>query len=615
MTTEEGPDDAEKELLAQLIEETNFHEGAEGEVTGRLDIGIDHLKGLGILNVYRDWIGKSDPVDNGRGEGIHVSCPIPGHLDRNPSAWANTDRNLWVCGGCHLGGDVIDLFAIAQGQNFPDYKRDSRTFVKVVEQACRDTGLDPDFARIQHSSESRGTGQLRESPFEDTNETEGGTISPEEQLVFPGMEDFAAPSLDWREVLGLAGGERTFLWQYMAATEITEIPNEFLLWSAMQAVGLAVGRSCHINGNVYPNLILALLGRTGQGKSRSVALVRELIRTALPFDRHDPGCEGVKILARPGSGEALIETLNWEPTGRPQGMRAWLDFDEMKALMDTAARNGSTLRENITTAVDSPPYMTTHTRTLGTVEAAEVFLAIITGGQPDAMQSILSRNDSASGFANRFLYISGTQKPMQGWLEIETPDMHGLDVKLRTLRRWALDHQASADQGAIMVADIAVGRLDEIRAWMREMRERPDGDMYARLELHMIKVLIILSVNAKTDIADPDIVEAAYKLIESTIVATEEVSENVNHTLNEFYRKKIVDCIEVAEANGDLPPSAGDIYRKLRQGRRDKVQVARALNELTNINLIQEVHIPGKRVTRYHLRDQSRWWEQESMSA
>jgi hypothetical protein len=50
------------------------------------------------------------------------SCPIPGHADANPSAWVNTEKNVWYCGRCSQGGDVYDLAAFHFGMPVPGYK-------------------------------------------------------------------------------------------------------------------------------------------------------------------------------------------------------------------------------------------------------------------------------------------------------------------------------------------------------------------------------------------------------------------------------------------------------------------------------------------------------------
>src|SRR5580765_1718264 len=66
------------------------------------DTNIDHvLDRLTVLEAYNRWCGKMRPrVRPGQRESIMISCPNPSHVDSNPSAWINLDKNVWTCGGC-----------------------------------------------------------------------------------------------------------------------------------------------------------------------------------------------------------------------------------------------------------------------------------------------------------------------------------------------------------------------------------------------------------------------------------------------------------------------------------------------------------------------------------
>ena len=93
------------------------------------DLQMDSIiDSIDILDAYRRWIGKEvDEKTTSQTEGIKVSCPNPGHRDKNPSAWLNSDNRRWFCGGCQEGGDIYDLAAIKFGYQRPDYK-DGKAF-------------------------------------------------------------------------------------------------------------------------------------------------------------------------------------------------------------------------------------------------------------------------------------------------------------------------------------------------------------------------------------------------------------------------------------------------------------------------------------------------------
>src|SRR5690242_12548861 len=101
----------------ELIPPNEFQRSEEDRAMDRIIENID------IVDAYRRWCGKMNPVvRSGQTEGIKISCPIPGHVDNNPSAWINTDSQLWYCGGCDEGGDVHDLAAFHFGFPVPGYK-------------------------------------------------------------------------------------------------------------------------------------------------------------------------------------------------------------------------------------------------------------------------------------------------------------------------------------------------------------------------------------------------------------------------------------------------------------------------------------------------------------
>jgi DNA primase len=61
----------------------------------------DLLCGPGRLRkVGNEWAGR---------------CPLPDHEDRSPSFTANPEKNVWFCHGCLRGGDVVELYRLAEG--------------------------------------------------------------------------------------------------------------------------------------------------------------------------------------------------------------------------------------------------------------------------------------------------------------------------------------------------------------------------------------------------------------------------------------------------------------------------------------------------------------------
>lgn len=58
-----------------------------------------------------------------QGSRLQFICPNPDHADTKPSAFAFDDGG-WKCFGCDAGGDILNLYATAMGQERDKAERD-----------------------------------------------------------------------------------------------------------------------------------------------------------------------------------------------------------------------------------------------------------------------------------------------------------------------------------------------------------------------------------------------------------------------------------------------------------------------------------------------------------
>ncbi len=108
---------------ADLVPELEERSDPEYEQANKtIDELVDRL---GIIGAYKAFIHKMEPKKGRKSESIMISCPLPWHEDKNPSAWMNSDKNTWFCGGCQRGGDTYDLAAIGLGYDIDNYKTTS----------------------------------------------------------------------------------------------------------------------------------------------------------------------------------------------------------------------------------------------------------------------------------------------------------------------------------------------------------------------------------------------------------------------------------------------------------------------------------------------------------
>ena len=561
----------------------------------KLEGGIELIKNYGIVAAYSRWTEKPEPAPGSRTESIMVSCPKPSHPDKNPSAWLNSEKNVWYCGACDEGGDIIDLGAIYYEI---DYKGHPENFIELLEQMLTDIGVDIDTLRADSAEDSVPTVSPAKlsTPVTATpraRSTEAGSEGPDDDggMSLPaGLEDV---DLRWEEIVDSAAG--TFMHAWMKATSPADVPNEYLFWNGLQLVGLAVGRDSflHATTPVYPNLLTVLLGRTGAGKSRSVGFGKTILVEGLPFNRLDPSCRGVDLLPRPGSGEALREMFSWQPDDEYLGMRGLVEVDELSDLMAMASRKGSTLKGALQTLADNPPTADSSTRADQT-KVVEPFMAMVTGGQPDAMGRIMSGQDQISGFANRFIFIHGTPKPRRPWNDRAHIDLTGLADQLDSIRQWAGQNKIK-NSGVIDLEPAKAGpRLDEIMDWLDEVKLRPNGDIFVRLELYAMKLVAILCANRKTNVADLEIVEQVHHLIETLIPTAHRVSESISQTEVQWYQNSVLTAIERHAANGEDPPTRAQLTNSVRAAKRDRTKTSEAISHLERVGAIKKVRLESK---------------------
>jgi DNA primase len=66
-----------------------------------------------VLELAERLVGK--PLRR-NGQGYKACCPLPDHDDKTPSFYVYADNGKgWTCFGCHRGGDVVHLYALAHG--------------------------------------------------------------------------------------------------------------------------------------------------------------------------------------------------------------------------------------------------------------------------------------------------------------------------------------------------------------------------------------------------------------------------------------------------------------------------------------------------------------------
>lgn len=510
-----------------LIPSDEFERSEEDRAMDRLIDGID------IIDAYNKWCGKMKPKVGTKTEGIKISCPVPGHLDKNPSAWINTDKQTWFCAACDMGGDSHDIAAFHFGFPVPGYKEGS-SFHELRQKMAEDFGYV--FVKMP------GNVTVVTAPEPESGESEVEEPSAEVIELYDDSDlDFLIPDLDWRKVVP----KDTFLDAYMKATTLDDVPEEYHFWNGLLALGFALGRDVRLFDlvPVYGNLFICTLGHSGSGKSKARYHLDKLLSEALPHDWSNPNSKGVRKISSPGSAEVLIHNFQ-KPVPDPSDpkrvayyapVRGIVDYNELSALMARVNRQGSAIVPALMQFYDMEGTISTSSMTHGSKEAHEPFASALTTTQPKALKDLLSRENASSGFLNRWVFVPGKEKQRFAIGGVRV-DMTPAVKPLQDILGWAGSFMADEFMDW---SDDAAKRFTEFFHMQIEPDKKRNSasDMVTRIDLVMKKLVLLFTANRMLKTVPVESVEAAIEcytyLIESYGIPAEKIGSTFTSEVSE----------------------------------------------------------------------------------
>lgn len=597
----------------------------------RLDAFLDSLD---AVDAYVKFIGKMTPKER-RSEGVMISCPIPGHVDQNPSAWINSEKKVWFCGACQEGGDIYDLAAIKFGYPRPDYKTNGQfgelkrklaeaygfTFVKGL--GGKQYGVEPPKPPDPEPPTPPGARAPDPTPPpEPTSAPPIVTYEPPPQegpggakiLAFPGTdleeipEEIRRLALDWDEIVTPG----TFLYEWQHAVTKEDLPHEYYLFQAYQALGFAGGMNIMLADfqPVKPNFYMCLYGPTGIGKTRSTYPYRRLLREVMPWtgdDKYsDP--EGVLLVPSPNSAEALIDNFNFpvldastQKIDHTAPVKGLVQIEEFASFMARASRLGSTMKETFIEFKDVSKggQVTVHSRTTGIVRARSPFMQVLTTTQPKAIHAFTRRTDTESGLLNRWLFVVGWPRiaPIaygHGQADITVPANLFRDIVAwaHTERMYTLTGNALA-----VWTDFFNEHMAPMKSGAIEVES-----MVSRVDYALKQLIVVLSMNEMLDQPTDSVVEKALKHFPYLKATFSMVSGDIVHSETAECQAAIVRVIDQTVATLKRFPSRRDIVRGL-GSKFDSETILKAFKILVDLEVIEErrpeVGEPGRPTTRY----------------
>ena len=573
------------------------------------------IERIDIIDAYNKWCGKMTPDAGGKREGIKISCPNPAHPDKDPSAWINLDKQTWFCGGCEEGGDTHDIAAYSFGYPVPGYKT-GETFHKLREQMAESFGLH--IKRVPGGKIAWQDAppnpvqpprpQLQSVPDDSAQASTPGLVvgSPDPQPI-PEVDEadnvsqmwaeddepelVIYPTINWHNLIP----QDTFLYEYMKAAVEDDSPEEYHFWHGLLGLGSIVGRNVTLDDTrpVYANLMVCLLGATGTGKSRSRGHLDTCLRDAAPYQEDGTRTTGVKLVPVPSSGEYLVSQFSYEgkdpSTGRGslgyQTVNGIVDFDEMSALLARANRQGSTLKPTIMAFADARDEVKIGGLQRGDFIAKAPFCSVTASTQPKAIRTLLNRNDTGSGFLNRWIFAGGKEKQTEaigGSHSSTVINMEAAVRELKKVRGWG-----AVARSITLEPDAYDAYVKFFRTRVEPTKRKDETDLLKRIDLIVKKLMLLLTINLRRDTVPVQVVEAVAELFDYVLECYGILNSNIGITLMQDVMNDIQRHIKRHKDRTGRGASANDISKYTKRKNYSLEQIKKALDVMTALDIIE----------------------------
>lgn len=553
--------------------------------------------------------------ETAKGEGIKISCPQPHHPDKRPSCWLNTERlsskgepgGQAKCGACEEGWDKYGVARILYGlepqSHFGELKERIAADFRGIHRAAFDRIGPPDA--------------VPERAVADPS-TDSATDGPDDDDA---PRDYVGPTYDWREIMAISpvhsSGVATFFSTFCEEAAKDTTPVELNLFYAMLGAGLVAGNNISFDDVKPVTCVFGIcsVAHSGAGKSRASNHILDRIRN--PTGGAMGHGLGVDIHSTVFSGQAMVASLERyesDPSrpkdpGRLVPVHAVFEYPELSEVASGGGIQGSILKSKMHEVLDHKSEIQYRSQNAGVVRAVNPFASIMTTTQTKRIKDLLKKDDTSSGFMNRFLFLMGSPRKQLARGKIAL-DFTLADEKLAEIDEYAqtprvLDWTDEADAYWEKVHDEVIVPL----------KEADTQDILTRLDLNIKRMILVFAVNERAGFIDRHHVEMAEALIPYLVKCYEAVIgallSTANREMSDWLMTKIHDLEKKALAKKVDPASAGPTQPELKRYYKhkhdwDDWKVTRAIKELIEAGLVVAKEAQGKRgqtTTRYFVLD------------
>jgi hypothetical protein len=345
-----------------------------------------------------------------------------------------------------------------------------------------------------------------------------------------------------------------------------------------------------------PNLFVCLTGPTGDGKSRSYSHLQDLLYMAMPYRTDDPTGKGVDFIKAPGSAEMLI-SMYMNPIPDPTDpkklagyapVKGLIEFNELSSLVSRAARKGSAMKPTLMEFYDGNRVIQTGSLTHGTKRAENAFGSLFTTTQPKALKDLLREGDASSGFLNRFIFASGTEKPRIGFGGTRI-DVSGAVEPLKELRGWV------GFGRNLSLTDDAVNRFNEFyRDHLLPTLRSNDSGLLDRMDLLMKKLILLFAMNQHALVVETALVDRVISMIPYLTRSYDVPAAFIGSTINSEVEAELMRHVKRYTKD---PLKGGltmrDLMKLIRRKKFPLEIVTKTIKQLTDLGFIEAFTTTG----------------------
>lgn len=304
--------------------------------------------------------------------------------------------------------------------------------------------------------------------------------------------------------------EGSFIRSFMEHCEGMETAREYDFWSAVWALGSAVGRDIVIarpNAPVYLNWYVILTADSGiTRKSTSVNLADKVLGLSNCAD------DALHIQGQTNTSR-FLQLMN-DQSLNVGGCRVIINVSELVRFLGKGSGNLG-LPGVLTDLYDCPRVQ----RFGGSLKAEattllNVFVTMLSASTPAWLVRSINPNVIEGGFTSRTMFVIGQRrKTTVAWGD--NPDKSATD-RLGTLLRETVERAREATDGhGITINEKALSRF---RGWYSRLKQPHDSfreSFFSRQDAHVLRLAGTLCINDQTFVIQKRHIEAAIKIIDN----------------------------------------------------------------------------------------------------